>query len=207
MPKVESSTPPSQPEPASRAELNEYVRTNLIRAAVMLVLLFGALGVAGKLYEDELVALTEQVYETVGVIGLLAALLVTDAIISPLPPDVILIVIAKSDLQHAWQWLVPVTGVVSAAAGNLGWFVGYRFAKFPLANRWIQGLRDKHAKRVQRYGRWAIALGAITPLPFSVTCITSGALGMPWRQMAPMTLLRIPRFLVMYGVIITSVMW
>ncbi len=200
---VESSRLP-ETQAATDAELSAYIRRNVIRTVLVLALLFGALAVAGKVFEAELVAVTETVYNAIGVGGLLAVLFITDAIISPMPPDVVLIVIANSELREQWTWLIPTIGVLSAVAGNTGWWFGHRFAKFPWATRWIQKQRDRYADQVLRYDRWAIALGALTPLPFSLICITSGALGMRWRRMAPVTLLRLPRFALVYFVIASA---
>ncbi len=204
MPKVESQPPEGTP-PASQQELSAYIRKNLIRTLVSLVLLFVVLAVLGKLYEQQLLAVTEGVYQKVGVGGLLAILFTTDAIFSPVPPDVVLVVIANSTLHQQWAWLLPVVGVVSAAAGSTGWVIGRRFAAFRWASPWISKVRRKHQDMLRRYDRWAVALGAITPLPFSLICITAGALGMPYKRMAPITLLRIPRFLIVYAVIAGSI--
>jgi membrane protein YqaA with SNARE-associated domain len=51
---------------------------------------------------------------------------------------------------------------------------------------------------VQRYGRLTVALGALTPLPFSITCWCAGGLGMPLARFLPVSLLRVPRYVVYY---------
>jgi membrane protein YqaA with SNARE-associated domain len=191
-------------ELADKAELSSYIRRNLIRAAITLIVLFGALAAVGKVFQPELIALTESIYQTIGVAGLLGVLFVSDAMFSPLPPDVVLIVIANSELSSEWPWLLPTIGALSAIAGNLGWWFGHRFARFEWATRWTQKLRKKYSDQILRYDRWAIVLGAITPLPFSLICITAGALGMRWRRLAPITLLRIPRFALVYIVVAYS---
>lgn len=196
----------SSPDLSEEAELSQYIRRNLLKALLVLVALFGGLSVIGTVFEEELIALTEGIYHAIGVSGLLAALFVTDAIFSPLPPDLVLVVIANSELRSSWMWLLPIIGLLSAAAGNLGWWFGHRFSKFEWSTRGVAKLRDKYAKQVLKYDRWAITLGAITPLPFSLICITSGALGMSWQRMAPITLLRIPRFALVYAVIAYSAM-
>ncbi len=194
----------SSPDISSEAELSGYIRRNLVKAVLVLVGLFICLTIVGTVFEKELLAATEGLYHAIGVTGLLAALFITDAIFSPVPPDLVLVVIANSALRTQWAWLLPVIGILSALAGNLGWWFGHRFSKFEWSTRFVSKLRDKYAKQVLKYDRWAITLGAITPLPFSLICITSGALGMRWRRLAPITLLRIPRFAIVYIVIAYS---
>lgn len=200
MSKVESR-PPQATAPASKQELREYIRKNLLRTVVSLVVLTLGIVLLSKWFESELLSATEAVYQSVGLPGLLGILFTSDAIFSPVPPDVVLVVIANSELSADWLWLLPLVGVVSACAGSTGWLIGSRFASFRWAAPWISRARRKNQELLERYDRWAVALGAITPLPFSLICITAGALGMPYHRMAPITLLRIPRFIVMYGVI------
>lgn len=194
--------------PSSRAQFNEelgaYVRTNVIRTIVGIVLLSAALAVVGKLFEAELLHLAQSVYLTLGVLGLSLALLLTDSVFSPVPPDMLLLVVAKSSLHQHWPIVLPAAGLISAAAGNLGWFLGGLFARIPFMRGYIARLRARHERPIRRFDRWAIALGALTPLPFSITCVTAGALGMPWKRLAPVTLLRVPRFIVFYWLIVYS---
>lgn len=191
-------------ETATSDELQQYVRTNVIRTIVLLVALFGGLLIVSTVFEEELLGVAEGIYDTIGVFGLLAILFITDTLISPLPPDVVLVVVANSELHESWFAMVLAIGVLSAVAGNVGWVIGHHFAQVRWASRWVRNLREKYAAQIHRYDRWTIALGALTPLPFSVICITSGALGMRWRRVAPITLLRIVRFFVVYGVIASS---
>jgi membrane protein YqaA with SNARE-associated domain len=46
---------------------------------------------------------------------------------------------------------------------------------------------------VRRYGLIALALATLTPLPYSLACWASGALGVPFFRFCAVSLLRIPR--------------
>lgn len=194
--------------PSSRAQFNEelgmYVKTNVIRAAVGIVLLSALLAATGMLFEPELLRLAESVYLALGVLGLSLALLLTDSVFSPVPPDMLLLVVAKSSLHQHWPIVLPAAGFISAAAGNLGWLLGGLFGRIPFTRGYVARLRARYERPIRRFDRWAIALGALTPLPFSLTCVTAGALGMPWKRFAPVTLLRVPRFIVFYWLIFYS---
>jgi membrane protein YqaA with SNARE-associated domain len=138
------------------------------------------------------------VEQHLGVAGLGALVFVSDTLISPLPPDVVLVVIAKTELAADWRWLVPLGGALSALAGCVGFFIGRWLGERRRAvPRWIRGDRLNQAL-VTRYGRWAVVLGAMTPIPFSVTCWLAGMCNMRFSAFAPITLLRIPRFVVYY---------
>lgn len=193
------------PRPASSSEpAGTYVRKNLLRAAIALIVLVGAVGAASVLYEAELYATMQWIERTVGVGGLMAVLFLSDSVITPIPPDLILVVIAKSELSSHWLPLLGLMGLVSVAAGNVAYFLGARLGDRGWLQRVFGGLRDKHRVAVTRYGRWGVALGAVTPIPFSVTCWTAGVLEMRPADVFWPTLLRLPRFFFYYAMIVSG---
>ena len=210
-PGMEPKPPPSSQDPgpqhaapASDRELANYVRRNLISTLIALGAMAVGLGIFGKVFEEELLRSAEAVHHALGVWGLLGVVFMTDAVFSPVPPDVVLVVVANSKLHASWSSLLPAIGLTSALAGNVGWFIGSRGARIRWLAPWVARARQRHEKTLHRYDRWAVVLGAVTPLPFSVICITAGALGMKLRRLSPITLLRVPRFVVFYWVIVWS---
>jgi membrane protein YqaA with SNARE-associated domain len=182
----------------SDGEVRGYVRRSLVNAAVGLALLLVSLGVIGLVWDEELVAAAVSVHEWLGVGGLALLLFAADALSSPIPPDIVLLVISKTELASAWLWLVPAAGALSVAAGSCGWLLGRRLGQTDFALiRWLRS-RTLNRALVERYGRWAVAIGAMTPIPFSITCCLTGMCNMPYRAFAPVSLLRIPRFVLYY---------
>jgi membrane protein YqaA with SNARE-associated domain len=201
--KVPEPEPP-QSDAASPEELAAYVRTNLWRALLGILVLSALLVLLGALFEAELISAAQAVYDALGVLGLGIALFITDSVFSPMPPDVLLVVVANSALHAHWPVVLPATGLISAAAGNFGWFLGSTLARVRWAAPFVVRSRGRDERPMRKVDRWAVILGAVTPLPFSLSCISAGALGMPWRRLAPITLLRIPRFVLFYWVVYYS---
>jgi membrane protein YqaA with SNARE-associated domain len=182
----------------SEEQLRGYVRRSLVQAGVGLVLLLLALGVIGIVWQAELLAAAAWVHGWLGLGGLALLLIAADALMSPIPPDVVLLVISKTDLAGAWLWLVPAAGVLSVMAGSVGWMLGRGLGRTnSVLIRWMRS-RTMNRALVTRYGGWAVAIGALTPIPFSITCWLAGMCHMPYRAFAPISLLRIPRFVVYY---------
>jgi membrane protein YqaA with SNARE-associated domain len=190
----------SDPPPG---ELAKYVRRNFLQAALAILGLLVVLGVCATWFEHELLALTEGVYNTIGIIGVFAITFFNDVIISPLPPEAMLMVVAKTGLRDDWLGLILIMGLLSAAAGNLAWWLG-RGAGARFFPHWIENVRERHGKTIYRYGAWVVAISAITPLPFSITCLAAGAVHMQYKKFWPMTLLRVPRFFMFYLMIAHS---
>lgn len=185
-------------------ELRRYVRRNVIYAILLLLGLLVGVGLVGLFYEEELLLATRWTYHTIGTPGLALIVFAADAFTSPIPPDLALIVVAKSELAKSWWVVVPLLGAVSVIGGNVGWLVGLKLGETRLARLLFGRFRDKQGALVARYGVVGVALGAMTPIPFSVTCWAAGMFHMPWRRFAVVSLLRLPRFLVYYAAIAFS---
>ncbi len=173
-----------------------------VKAAVFSIFLLAiALIACGIWLEPELKRLGKQVYDAMGIPGLTLMVYLGDSVITPIPPDVALVIIQRSGLsQNAW-WLVTWLGLVSAAAGFTGWYLGHklRSTKFP---RRIFGPKLETAESLmKKFGPIAVAIGALTPFPYSVTTWTAGIFNVPLRKMIIPTLLRVPRLWIYYWIL------
>jgi len=182
-------------------ELAKLIRTNLLRAGVSLILFAALAIIVVSKFKPELDHLTTLVFTHVGVGGLVALIFVTDTLISPIPPDSVLFLVANSEYHASWGYVIPIIGVVSTIGGWLGYALGRYFSNKPLVVQWFGATRVKAKKMILRFGPWAVALGAMTPVPFSITCWSAGLLHLPFRLVWKPCLLRIPRYVIFYAVI------
>ncbi len=108
----------------------------------------------------------------------LAVASVSEAIISPLPPDVLLAPMTIAAPARAWR-LAGLTTLFSVAGGIAGYFIGVFFMDyFGWALLDLYGLREQFARfesLYQNYGIAVVLVGAFTPIPYKVIAITSGA--------------------------------
>jgi len=185
----------------SEAELQAYVRRNIRNAILALVALVAVLGVSGALWEAQLVVAANFIYRHIGLPGLLLIIFLADSIIMPFPPDVVLVILAKTWVHEHWLVVMPLVGLLSVVAGNVAWLLGTKVGQTARVTRWFGRFRRMHEALVRRYGPWAVALAALTPVPFSVTSWTVGILHLPWRDFGWVTLLRIPRYVGYYAAI------
>ena len=84
------------------------IRENLIKALIAIGVFVVLMAALGFLFEDELATATSWVVERIGFAGLCMILLVTDTFVTPFPPDILLIVIAKSSLSEQWPFYVLI---------------------------------------------------------------------------------------------------
>ena len=147
----------------------------------------------------------QQSIDNFGVFGLGAVVFFADLIISPVPPDAALFFIGKSSLHSSWAIYVPILGVVSTLAGVCGWLVGQKIKGLPYFKKLLDYFeQSEHRSAAKKYGFWMVVLGALTPLPFSLTCWLAGIFRMPFKNFLIAASFRIPRFIIYYWAIFYS---
>jgi len=181
------------------------IERNVYAALGGLGLFLLIMGVLGYLFEGQLEAGAHWVVDRIGFAGLALILLVTDTLVTPFPPDILLVVIAKSPLSDNWPLYVGMLGLVSVTAGMTGYGIGRWLGHFEWSRRLFGQFKEDHEAFLRRYGFWAVALGSATPLPYSVTCWTAGVLGVRWvHVLAASLLFRLPRIFIVYWLLTTT---
>ncbi len=142
--------------------------------------------------------------EHFGFWGLGASVFVADMIISPIPPDAALYLIGRSSMHEQWLLWVPLLGLVSTAAGVGGWLIGKKLQHVRFFRRIIVTFGREHRGRIKRFGFWMVVIGALTPLPFSLTCWLAGIFKLPLQPFVLAALVRVPRFIIYYWAIFLS---
>ena len=118
-----------------------------------------------------------------------------DFAVTPISPDILIFLISHN--SPASYGLITALGAASVLGGALAWVCGrYLESKFKIAGL-DKFIVDNHGL-INRYGVWIVALGALTPVPYSLTCWAAGALKMDFPKFFLMILLRIPRFLIYF---------
>ena len=162
------------------------------------------LALAGMHYEAQIRLFTGWAAEHLGIAGLIAFFMLSDFVASPLPPEGVLLIIAKSAMRDK-DWLyVPLIGTVSALTGTLTWSLGRKLGRTRVPRALFGETLERGQEFVRRYGPWAVAVGSISPIPYSLTCWSAGMLGLQWRRFFPPCLLRIPRCAISYLAIVYS---
>lgn len=155
-------------------------------------------------FEDQVLLVAQTVADLFGFVGLCFLVFVGDSIPSPIPPDLILVVIMKSHLQHQWPLWVGLIALTSISGGHFGYWLGRSVGKAKWLPEKIKSWPSSHEEVVRRFGPWAVVLGAVTPLPFSFTCISAGFLKLSYRSFSVATLTRIPRIVLFYLLLSSS---
>jgi membrane protein YqaA with SNARE-associated domain len=96
----------------------------------------------------------------------------------PIPPDVMLVPMILANRRKAFT-IALVCTVCSVLGGLLGYAIGYYF--FETIGAWVvktYGLQaglEKFRDEFARYGTWVILIKGLTPIPYKLVTIASGA--------------------------------
>ena len=108
----------------------------------------------------------------------LAVIAFAESSFFPIPPDALLVPMALARPRQAWQFALICT-VASVAGGALGYFIGYavfdQLAR-PVIQLYGYGARfEAFQAMFAEYGLWVILVKGLTPIPYKIVTIASGA--------------------------------
>jgi len=123
----------------------------------------------------------------------------------PIPPDVLLIPMVLAARRRAWL-IAAVCTLASVVGGAAGYGIGYYLFESlgrPLLN--FYGYMDQFAtfqNQFNEWGAWIVAGAGLTPFPYKVITIASGATALdPWVFMVASLLSRGARFFLLAGLL------
>lgn len=111
----------------------------------------------------------------------LAGVSFIESSVFPIPPDVLLIPMVLAD-RLRWVWYATLCTIASVAGAFLGYFIGAFFME-AVGNPVLAfyGKADAFTEIQQWYntwGGWGVLFAAVTPFPYKVLTIFSGATGL-----------------------------
>ncbi|NNU80958.1 DedA family protein [Halovulum dunhuangense] len=111
----------------------------------------------------------------------LAAVAFVESSVFPIPPHVMMLPMILATPHRAWT-IALVTTLASVAGGALGYWIGavlFESVGQPVLDFYGKGAEfDAFALRFNDFGAWAVLMAGITPFPYKVITIASGATGL-----------------------------
>lgn len=111
----------------------------------------------------------------------LAVVSFIESSVFPIPPDVLLIPLVIARPERAWL-IAGICTVASVLGGGFGYFIGWglfeEVGRPVLAFYGMDAQFDGFAEAYNRWGAWWVLIAGITPFPYKVITILSGATGL-----------------------------
>lgn len=175
----------------SHKQKDATTRGLILQTLGALVVLGIVLALISTFLKEPVEAWSKSFIGNTGVWGVGLGFFFPDAFTLPIPPDTFLLAGHLGGLPF-WEIVVSAS-VGSIAGGTLGFMMIKRLSNQPRSRKWIHKKLSSGQVLMDQYGGLALALGALTPLPYSVICWACGAMGMNLRIFLAVSLLRIPR--------------
>lgn len=121
---------------------------------------------------------------------------VSEVVFGILPPELFMMIwiLDNIDLSGFITNLAILT-IISYGAGILGYYIGKVFSKTKF---YQEKIREKYLKqyegKLKRYGGYLVFVGAVTPVPFSATCMLAGSVNLDIRHFLLICITRVIRF-------------
>jgi len=133
--------------------------------------------------------------------GVLSFFFVSETLLGLIPPEIFIAWAGK--MYAPWLYL-GVLGILSYSGGLLSYWMGRSITKIPSVHNYLEVKMEKQLKNSKKWGGFLIIVGALLPLPFSISCIAAGIIRFPFKSVMLYGSLRLLRF-VIYGVLIFNV--
>ena len=171
------------------AEINP--KTLLLQTLGTLVILGVILTIISMYFKEPVEEWSKSFISLTGIWGVGLGFMIPDAFTIPIPPDTFLLAGYMGGLDF-------ISIALSASVGSIvGGTIGFLMIRQLSSSTWAQKRLAKKLKWgesfMESYGVTALALAALTPLPYSIICWACGATGMRLGIFLGVSLLRIPR--------------
>lgn len=128
-------------------------------------------------------------------IGVLITFFVSETLLGLIPPE-IFIGWSKKTANPIFN--VSVLATLSYLGGMMSYFIGKASTKIPSMKNYLEMKIAKNLKNIRKWGGFLILVGALLPLPFSISCMTAGIIQYPLKNVVLFGLFRFVRF-ALYG--------
>ncbi len=177
----------------------EFVWQAIKKTLPYIILIVAFMVVLNKFFNIEagLIHLTE----ILPVPGVLLFFFASETFLGLIPPEIFIAWSGK--LNHPWIFL-SVLAFLSYFGGLCSYWLGIGITKIPSVHNYLVLKMEKQLKNSKKWGGFLIMVGALLPLPFSISCMAAGIMEFPFKSVIVYGSLRLLRFLI-YGLIIFHV--
>jgi membrane protein YqaA with SNARE-associated domain len=134
--------------------------------------------------------------------GVLSFFFVSETLLGLIPPEIFIAWAGK--MYNPWFYL-SLLAFLSYGGGLLAYWMGRSITKMPSVHNYLESKMEKQLKNSKKWGGFLIVVGALLPLPFSISCIAAGIIEFPFKNVVLYGSLRLLRFAI-YGLIIFNVL-
>jgi membrane protein YqaA with SNARE-associated domain len=131
--------------------------------------------------------------ETFSTVGVLAVFFTSETLLGLIPPEIF---IAWSKKTADPLLTLAILATLSYLGGIISFFIGKAGLRIESLKTFLEVKMEKQLKNTSKWGGFLIVVGALLPIPFSITCLTAGMIKYPLKGVVLFGLFRFLRFAV-----------
>ena len=163
-----------------------------VKKAILPIILFLAALFAINEYVVNINSILVTVTETYSPVGILAVFLASESIFLGLvPPELFIAWSGKSSMPIL---NLSLLALASYLGGIISYWMGKAITKIPAVHEAMETKMSKHIKNTEKWGGFLIVVGALLPIPFSITSVAAGIINYRFKYYLLFGLLRFIRF-------------
>lgn len=145
--------------------------------------------------------LFESITATYDPIVILAVFFASESFLGLVPPEIF---IAWAGKTGSAMFFLSILALLSYLGGIVSFSIGKTISKIPWFNAYFFVKMNKHMKMIRKWGGFLIVVGALLPIPFSITSIAAGMIHYKFGHYLLFGMLRFVRFY-LYALVIFKV--
>jgi membrane protein YqaA with SNARE-associated domain len=177
-----------------------FLWKNLIRGLIWFAVIITAYILASedlKVYQQEINDIGDRLPLLLGIFT------VSEIVFGIIPPELFMLIWQSKGVLSEYVINLTYLTLISYVAGVLGYYIGYFFSKTAVYQKISDRYLKQYDQQLKKFGIYIVLVGAITPVPFSATCMLAGSVNIPIKDFLLICISRILRFAV-YGWMVWS---
>ena len=167
-----------------------FIGNSLKKSAIPVILIIFGLYLVNEYVftiDDGLEFLTQTFSRT----GVLIVFFISETLLGLIPPEIF---IGWSKKTTTPILNLSILATLSYTGGILSYFIGKTIQKINTVKNYLEIKMAKHLKNTGKWGGFLILIGALLPVPFSITCVAAGMIKYPLKGVVLFGLFRFVRF-------------
>jgi membrane protein YqaA with SNARE-associated domain len=133
----------------------------------------------------------QRMTETFSTTGVLSVFFISETLLGLIPPEIFIAWSKKTDDPVV---TLAILATLSYTGGLITFFIGKASLRINSFRNYLENKLTKHLKNTSKWGGFLIVVGALLPIPFSITCLTAGMIKYPFKGVVLFGLFRFARF-------------
>lgn len=177
---------------------SSFLIKNLVRGLVWFAVIITAFILLEGYIQDNFKSHIDDIRANPGILYGIYTL--SEIVFGLLPPELFMMIWVLDHIDVAGFAInLSILTVISYGAGVLGYYLGRTFSK---TDFYQTRVREKYLKQyegqLKKYGGYLVFVGAVTPVPFSATCMLAGSARLDFKTFLLICISRVVRF-ALYG--------